>query len=164
MPAEPLAGLASPAVAQGKPADGALARPGTATALMSATPAARVSAASVPVEIPRVLPQPAIEFAIQHAMATPSQARGATAPPQSERPAETPQPVRVQYHLAPDGVAVWLGVDAHVALDPLALAMHLRQALERQGLKLHRLTCNGRPVFDAQARPDHPESPFGETA
>lgn len=84
-----------------------------------------------------------------------------TARTPSPEPVQQP-PVRVQYHLTEAGLAVWLGVDRGVALDVQALVMQLRQALERQGLKLHSLTHNGRAVLRGEPGTTQP-SPAGES-
>jgi hypothetical protein len=102
-------------------------------------------AVTVPVG-PRTLP---------HSGAKAPTALAQSAPPTQEKappPVQQP-PVRVQYHLSEAGLAVWLGVDRGVALDIQALVLQLRQALERQGLKLHSLTHNGRSVLSAETEP-----------
>jgi hypothetical protein len=97
-----------------------------------------------------VVPAPGRALPIPSAPSPAVVAEAAVPTPDKSPPPVQQPPVRVQYHLSEAGLAVWLGVDRGVAIDVQALVLQLRQALERQGLKLHSLTHNGRSVLNAE--------------
>ncbi|MBC5785103.1 hypothetical protein H8N03_19305 [Ramlibacter sp. USB13] len=79
-----------------------------------------------------------------------------TAPPVTPRRLVQPASIHVHVEHHADGIAVWLGVPAAAnAISATAMVAALREAAP-PGLKLARLTCNGRSVYE---RPE----PFQES-
>lgn len=84
--------------------------------------------------------------------------RTVTSDPASQKPAD----ISVHIEPAAQGVAVWVGLPAHVdepaeCLDALLHA--LRQRLRQEGAPLQSLTVNGRTVWSAPLHPRIPSTP-----
>jgi hypothetical protein len=56
------------------------------------------------------------------------------------------EPIRLHAHWSPDGVQLWLGMDASLAVTLQSVTAQLRRWLSVQGVRLLSISCNGRLV------------------
>lgn len=95
---------------------------------------------------------PGIEARLQSALKVAASDPGARLRSQAGAlPTGPDQPLRVLATVQGTDVCVWLGMDAGVELNLEALLNRLRPIVERQGLRLARVVCNGATAFDASS-------------
>jgi hypothetical protein len=61
---------------------------------------------------------------------------------------ETRTPIRVHMQESPDGLQLWLGLDINEQANVRTLAARIMTTLESQGIRLARLVCNGRAIYE----------------
>lgn len=67
----------------------------------------------------------------------------------AEAATATRNPMRVHAQDSPEGLQLWIGLDEHDQVKTQTVVADIMAKLEKQGIRLARLICNGRVVYEA---------------